>query len=384
MTRCSRWEGVHGATVAAVLLREFSPLAVLLTEFVYAQERRGFPFLVGSQALKDLQDYVGGEHVEFRNTRVVGPVPYVGDDVSIFLGLCRTVTNDVSDHLFKLLDTITKTFDTTGLTRLVDIAGPLRSGLSDLLGMKNVELRLGHHVTFTGAAGPYEFRSGYYAYANAAERTVDPATLWVKDDRLVRGDTAPSATPFADADSCLRIDRMSQRSDYVTSPFHRSWVEAKRSLFAGDEDGARRAFVNLVRDVSVSTDLTTEHRCRLMQAYTADFERERDLAARLHRVVAAPRGGEPAGTRGGGAQRFSPAAADAHRRGLARSGVDALFEISAAWQPLIDHVRPGEELTADVLNGQMETVRRVKRVLAPDPAALADVLTVTHTPRADG
>src|SRR5262249_42311120 len=44
--------------------REFSPLAVLMAEFVYAQERRGFPFLVGSQALKDLQDYVGGEHVE--------------------------------------------------------------------------------------------------------------------------------------------------------------------------------------------------------------------------------------------------------------------------------------------------------------------------------
>jgi hypothetical protein len=309
--------------------REFSPLAVLLTEFVYAQERRSFPFLVGSQALKDLQDYVAGAHVEFRNTRVVGPVPYVGDDVSIFLALCRTVTNDVSDHLFKLLDTITKTFDTTGLTRLVDIAGPLRSGLDDLLGMKNVELRLGHHVTFTEGAGPYEFRPGYVAHANAAERTFEAATLWVKDGRLVRGETAQSATPFADADYCLlRIDRVAQRSDYVTLPFHRSWTDAKKSLFAGNADGAHRAFVNLVREVSISPDLTTEHRYRLMQAYTAQFERERDHAARLHHIAGAPRGGEPTGVRGGAAQRFSKAAADAHRRGLAPSGIDALFEIS--------------------------------------------------------
>ena len=170
--------------------RGFSPLAVLMTEFVYAQERRHFSFLVGSQALTELRQYVGEQHVEFRNTRVVGPVPYVGDDVSIFLGLCRTVTSDVTDHLFKLLETITKTFDTTGLTRLLDIAGPLRAGLDELLGMRQVELRLGHRVTLTEQPGdPYEFRPGYFAYANVPEREFEAGTLWVKDGRLHRGET---------------------------------------------------------------------------------------------------------------------------------------------------------------------------------------------------
>ena len=71
-----------------------------------------------------------------------------------------------------------------------------------------------------------------------------------------------------------------QRSAYVTLPFHRSGGDARKALFAGDEDGARRAFGNLVREVSVLPDITTEHRYRLMQGYRTDFECEPDWPTR--------------------------------------------------------------------------------------------------------
>jgi hypothetical protein len=49
--------------------------------------------------------------------------------------------------------------------------------------------------------------------------------------------------------------------------------------------------------------------------------------------------------------------------------------------PLLDRIGPDEELTSDAPNRQMEALRLTTRVTSPDPAALADVLAVTHTPR---
>jgi hypothetical protein len=118
-----------------------------------------------------------------------------------------------------------------------------------------------------------------------------------------------------------------------------------------------------------------------MQAYKADFDRQHDLAAAMKKITAAPNRGEAPATRGGGASRFSRAAEEANRQGLARSGVDALVEIGAAWQPLLESVPPAADLTSDHLNGQMEILRRTSRVKTPDPAALCDVLAFTHTPR---
>jgi hypothetical protein len=358
-------------------LRGFSPLVLLVADLIYGDQRRGFPFLVGSEHLKEFQEDVAGEHVEFRHTRVVGPVPYVGDEVSVFLGLCRTEIHDVAEQLFRLVETLSRTLDVGGLSRFVEIAGPLRDGLADILGMKAVELRLAHHHTYTGVNGdPDGLRPGYVVYINGPEGDVDAGQLWVKENRLYRG-TSASALTFYDAhDFCLlRLDRSAQRADYVTLPFHRSWTVAKQAVFKGDTGSARRALMELVRAVAVSPDLTTEHRYRLIQVYTADFERDRQVAEQLHgrgRGRARRDGG--VGTRGGGGGSFQAGVAEAIRAGLPRDGIEGLLEIGHAWDPMIEPYDPGIEVTAGTLQAQMDTMRRLSQRRAVDPPALASVI----------
>ncbi|MFC1829748.1 hypothetical protein ACFL0O_09060, partial [Thermodesulfobacteriota bacterium] len=66
--------------------RSFIPLAIVLSDFIYDDRRESVPYFVGNQLLQVIEKYIEKKPVEFRSERAIGPVPYMGDDVSLFVG----------------------------------------------------------------------------------------------------------------------------------------------------------------------------------------------------------------------------------------------------------------------------------------------------------
>src|ERR1022692_4720508 len=64
------------------LWREFMPMTVFITEFIFDGKQQTVPFVVNNDILNSIQKYVEGNSIEYRNTKVAGPIPYCGGNIS--------------------------------------------------------------------------------------------------------------------------------------------------------------------------------------------------------------------------------------------------------------------------------------------------------------
>ena len=368
-----------------VLLRTFVPLSVAVAEFIYDGKKQVVPYIVGNELLKSIDAYVQGAHVEFANTNIAGPIPYAGGGISLYMGLYRAQVNDLSQKLFGLVGTILSSFDTTGISRYLDLAEPLGAGLADLLGMKEVEFRLGKRDEFGGNDAANQFRPGYLAYVNLTERELDSSTLRVKDGALHVARNGGALERFTAADYCLiRIENIRERGDYTALSFHKLWAVSKDLIWQGEPMKAKGAFVELARELARSPDLTKKHRFHLLQAYKANFETELD---QFNTMV--PRGSAEELTRSAGSA-FSPGARTAvqaatlvakeARLPVAEKG---LAELTKAWDQ-IPHLKDrstNASLTDEVLNSQLHSLQSATAIVNPDPEALATALALAEFDR---
>ncbi|HYK90726.1 MAG TPA: hypothetical protein VE398_18280 [Acidobacteriota bacterium] len=367
-----------------VLLRSFVPLSVAITEFIYQGKKQVVPFIVGNQLLKSIDPYVQGENVEFTNTNIAGPIPYLGGDVALYVGLYRAQAGDLSRKLFTLVGGILSSFDATGLSKYLDLAGPLGNGLADLLGMKEVEFRLGKRDEFNGTSGSAaQFKSGYLAYVNVPEAELDGQALYVKDGALHLKRDGRNLERFHDADYCLiRIEHIAERGDYTALPFHKLWGVAKDLIWGSEFEKAKAAFVQLVQELAKSPDLTKKHRFHLLQAYKANFEAE--LAAAQSTTQFPDLGAAPL-TRGASTNARSlargavqAATAIAISAGLPRDAQRGLTELSKAWDgiPFLENRVKNAPLTEEILRSQLKSLQSGSAIERPDPESLATALTM--------
>jgi hypothetical protein len=84
-------------------LSGYLPFAVSVVEFLYDDRREKVPFFVGNELLRCVEETGRRQPVEFFNTKLAGPIPYMGDDVALFVGLYRARVEDLSEKLFGLL-----------------------------------------------------------------------------------------------------------------------------------------------------------------------------------------------------------------------------------------------------------------------------------------
>ena len=367
-----------------VLMRTFVPLSVAITEFIYDGKKQIVPFIVGNQLLKSIDPYVQGAHVEFNNTNIAGPIPYVGGDVSLYMGLYRAQVNDLSKKLFSLVGTILSSFDTTGLSRYLDLAEPLGAGLADMLGMKEVEFRLGKRDEFAGREGVNQFKSGYLAYINLTDRDLDSSRLRVKDGGLQINRNDGDLERFTDADYCLiKIEHISERGDYTALSFHKLWTTAKDLIWQGEPNKAKAAFIELVRELARSPDLTKKHRFHLLQVYKANFEAETAQFSSISQLPGTDTGTVTRGANGSSrttgriAVQAATYVAQKARLPIAEKG---LAELSNMWDriPHLDNRGRNVSLTDDVLNSQLRSLQSASTIVKADPEALAAALTLAE------
>jgi len=356
------------------LWQGLAPLTIAVAEFQYGGQRQTMPFVVGKDLLASVQAYLKDQNVEYRNTKIFGPCPYTGGAVSLFIGLFQMAANSPSTEFFGFLGDIAGAFQLTGLSGYLPVANLMTTGLGRLLGLSGTNLRIGARDEFRDeVGGSNPFREGFLAYVNcSADELGTP--LWTKDDELLYGATRDSARPVTRYDHCLvRVEWRGQRNDYTSLPFHASWNKARELIWEDQGEKARSAFLDLVRQVAGSPDLTAQHRTALLSVYRANFEAELES---YHATTGAL--GSAPSTRAAGegpASGKSALQADAltsRQAGFGKEVQTALRDL-ADGLPRISQARAGAQaLTDAVLTEQMNLVG----MPAADPLQLADAMVV--------
>ena len=257
---------------------EYNPLTVVLSEFIYANEKHAFPFVVGPDLLKSIEQLDGSESVRYKNTRVVGPTPYRGDQVALFTGLFRLKTKDWALQSLKLLESVAGAFDSSKLTEYLNIADPLMEGINGFFGMGNkIQFRIGQRIEFTDAstAAANPFRSGYWVMIREGSKALDKTQFWIKDGQLFQGTSKSKIKPYMENDYLVyAINRSDTRGDYSTFEFHKKWEDVRDAIWDGNMTTARESYKMLIGSMRASHDLIEVQKKQLQIMYMAHFKRE--------------------------------------------------------------------------------------------------------------
>jgi hypothetical protein len=266
--------------------RQFVPLASLMTQFLYAGERRTVPFVVGPDLLADISQLSKGDQVEFRNIRVAGPYPYAGDDIELFAGLFRVVTGDWAKPVLSLLELVTKAFDISKISSFVSVTEPLVNGIEALFGMRDFEARMAMYVHLTTPPDDTAQRlpetvmqPGFHVLIGATAMPVGEnkrQAFRIRDGKLWCPDDAGRLVEYNKADFMLfQIIPLRSRPDYSTFDFHKTyWPKVVEHIWNGNPDAARQALRLLAANLVQCQDITVPHRNRLLSMYKKKFDEE--------------------------------------------------------------------------------------------------------------
>jgi len=361
----------------------YIPSIVALCEFLYDGEQRSIPFFVGNNLLKKIETYTQNEYIEFLNTRLIGPTPYLGDDVALFIGLFRVETANLFKSLFNFLENLASTFDATQISKYIDIAGICSSGLASLLGIDEMKLRIGNWDVFTSTHNdPKQFKECYLSYINCTDGKLTPNDLWIRDARLWTGPDESSLRPVRDYDYCIvRIKHLPDRDDYTKLSFHSLWKEAVELIWSEKQIEAELKMASLGQQMAVSPDLTTTHRHGLIRVYRANFEKELEayeLSQFEKDKTPAPitRSAWRGDAGMDGQTAIQRIALLTKRAGYSKDIEKGLLDISKHWDriPYLQR-RPKEfQLTDAILHEQLRQVASVSKIENPTPSELADAI----------
>jgi hypothetical protein len=273
--------------------REFTPLSSFNTEFSFAGQRVQTPVVVGPAMLGSIE-VAKGDHLEFLNTRLIGPCPYEGDDIELFAGLFRMTTNDWAKRALALLEVLSTTFDTSKLSSTLNLAEPLVSGVEGFFGMQDIEFRFGKHQSFaapgTGGGNQGTLQPQYLALLRLPRSKLGndgAAKFWVRDGRLAWGDDAAHLQEFSGCDfMLLHIAPLSSRSDFGSFEFHRRYWRKIEDLLAEQKyDEAYETFRLLAANLVQCEDIVRSHRMALLRQYRQWID---DSAAEYQSLLGAP------------------------------------------------------------------------------------------------
>lgn len=357
----------------------FIPLTIASVDFLHDDGWRSVPVYIGNSQLKTIEAPVQNEYVEYINTNILGPHPYLGGELALFVGLFRTQVVDLSRQLFDFLEKVIKAFDITQLSSYLQIADAVGSGLSDVLGMgSHVELQMGRRHVFSDRVDDAgRLRPGYLVYVNCPEMDVNPKHLWVKEGRLYLGERSSQLTPFQSHDFCLiEVIRRDRRNDYTAMPPHQTYKRAQQEIFKGNAVEADRLFLSLIQQIAASPDLTRPHRFHLIQAYKGNFEKQVEIYRMTTGILSAP-GSTTRGPRDGMDARsvLKKAARSAATRGGIPHAERALLDVSNHLDVFEGIEKPMADLTDTDLNDQLGLLLQINQAQDKDPMALLAALS---------
>lgn len=234
--------------------------------------------VVGPGALQELGE-ANLERVVNVNTRLFGPMPFRGGDVSILVGLYSIPGDDAAKALVVTVGQLAGLVGPAAIPSM-QVVDVLKAGVDSLLGLPNTTLRLGVRDTFYP---DNRLRAGFHIGIGAPEEEVQFDRLWLHNGRLVKGDDPLIARAYEDHDYIvLQIERRDHRGDWAGLPglitFEQQYGTIMKDAALGVDD--KRARLRKLWPVFTESLRTSPHLTALDAAYIADNV-ARDLKARL-------------------------------------------------------------------------------------------------------
>lgn len=212
-----------------------------------------------------------------RNFILLPLMPFRGGAVRIAAGLYAVAREDMAARFLGVISDVAKVFVVPQLSTMLELAQPVAKGLQALF-TDPQGMRLGYHNTFFGATETTPvLQQRYIALVRAAENEVPAADLFVDHDQLRVKDGSVRGAPYTRHDfMLLRIDVQSERDDISQfTSIEKPMMEAFSQIVEGNEDGAKKAYLEAVRAAINAPELTAADRRRVPLMLKERFEEMR-------------------------------------------------------------------------------------------------------------
>lgn len=292
-------EGGQGDTEALVAGRDY--FRIWLTEMSLKRDRDWFstwhpavhslvrlqfgtevievPSIAGEQSLPGV-DAAHLDRAVNLNFPMTPLMPFSGGVVQVVAALLALQGQDYLKRFIHILGTFAGLVNVPQLSSALGIAGPVATGIAELLGGSNGDLHLGLHQAYVHkGGGDNELKPGYIAVVLATEAQVTPSDLWVVGGRLRRGPSAEASVPFEGfAYLLLRVQKETERDDWegLTS-FMEPFSAALDALGEGSEQWADVRYRAAVIAALKSDDLTRADRRRVTEVLAQRYQEAKNL-----------------------------------------------------------------------------------------------------------
>lgn len=213
-------------------------------------KRAQFHFLTTPAQLKDI-DPGHTDRIINVDKRILGPVPYIGGDVEVEIGLFSVKSTELAGPFLSVLEDLTKA---AGVS-LIDVArpfvDPVLRGVNLLFGTQGDNiLEIGLAKTF------HELETGYFFIMRATSNDVNPANLRVKEhtNELVNAVTGEPITQFPYMVISIEASQRRETWREITEldEVYKKFTEKRRS---GTPDEIKATHAVFIRTVDTCPDL---------------------------------------------------------------------------------------------------------------------------------
>ncbi len=381
-------EGYFQLRLSEMFLRDrrvywngYIPMLIALSEFSYAGKNISVPIYIGNNLLESIGNDLNQEEVEYYNTNILGPTPYLGGDLAFFLGLFQVQVSDLSLGLFSFVENLIGTFSIGQLGSYLKIAKSIKTGLSGLIGFKEVQMKIGNRTVFTAIENdPNQLREGYLLYINCPWDRVEPNQFQIKKDRLYGGNSEEKLEPYDAHDYCLvKVLCLSKRSDYSVLGFSDIYDQAITQIYKNHKKKADQIFQSLIQKISISPDLTQADRFGLIQVYCGNYEKQWEFFLKTQKRLTTS---HPA-VRGSIKSLNAPdtiktMAFMANKNHMPRDIETGLLDIGKNMDQILGTPEPKGKLSDQDLNRQLEVLSSVSQVKKMIPGDLVKAISNAH------
>jgi hypothetical protein len=223
-----------------------------------------------------LQDIGGGnfDRLIVLNSRLAGPTPFTGGDLSLLVGLWSVAGDDAAKALVTTVGAVSGLIGAAGppVAQIVDV---VKSSVENILSLDQTVLRLGVNDTFYP---DNPLRAGFYIGIGAPAAAVDVGRLWLRAGHLVTGTDPVVAKPYNDHDYfVVQVERREVRDDWPALPTIREFNDqfgaamAAADTVAIKRDRLATLWPGLVQALTASEHLTAVHAAKIQNDVAADL-----------------------------------------------------------------------------------------------------------------
>lgn len=216
-----------------------------------SQQRAQFNVVTTPEALRNV-DAGNVDRVVSLNHRLLGPVPFVGGDLEIQVGLFSIASSDLAAPYLSLLESLSKTAGVSFVSAALPFAGPIVEGVKLLAGSdKDSILEIGLSDTQSRP------RQGYLIAIRASREELGPKTLKVDPSNFhlldARGAPLTNYPYFV-----LEVRAERERSDWFEIPELKDAYKQIQELYRADKRSDTEQALNFFRRIALTcNDLQT-------------------------------------------------------------------------------------------------------------------------------